>query len=80
MCTGYLRLTCFHGWRHPKEMGARDVKALQGGLTLDRHVAASTQNQTLAALLFLYKVVLEWICRGWRGSSGPSGHDGCRRF
>ncbi|MFA7331733.1 MAG: integron integrase [Candidatus Delongbacteria bacterium] len=49
----------FHGRRHPRELDARDVEAFLGWLATTRHVAASTQNQALAALLFLYKVVLE---------------------
>jgi integron integrase len=49
----------FHEQRHPRELDGRDVEAFLGWLATTRHVAASTQNQALAALLFLYKVVLE---------------------
>lgn len=45
--------------RHPAEMGAAEVTALISWLATDRNVAATTQNQALAALLFLYKAVLE---------------------
>lgn len=45
--------------RHPDEMGAAEVTAFLSWLATDRNVAAATQNQALAALLFLYKVVLE---------------------
>jgi len=48
----------FHKLRHPQEMGAVEVTAFLNHLTSERHVAASTQNQALAALLFLYKDVL----------------------
>jgi len=45
--------------RHPAEMGAPEVTAFLSWLATDRNVAAATQNQALAALLFLYKAVLE---------------------
>ncbi len=51
----YIR---FHGKRHPRELGAMHVTAFLSSLATDRRVAASTQNQALAALLFLYKEVL----------------------
>ena len=53
------RYILFHGKRHPAEMGAREVTQFLTSLAVQRHVAASTQNQALAALLFLYRVVLE---------------------
>lgn len=46
------------GMRHPAEMGAAEVEAFLSMLANDRDVAASTQNQALSALLFLYKQVL----------------------
>jgi integron integrase len=49
----------FHGKRHPLEMGEAEVSAFLTHLAVDRNVAASTQNQALSALLFLYKVVLD---------------------
>ena len=52
------RFILFHGKRHPKEMGAAEVEAFLTHLAVDRTVASSTQNQALAALLFLYKEVL----------------------
>lgn len=45
--------------RHPVEMGAPEVTAFLNWLATERKVAAATQNQALAALLFLYKAVLE---------------------
>jgi site-specific recombinase XerD len=45
--------------RHPAEMGAVEVTAFLSWLATARNVAAATQNQALAALLFLYKAVLE---------------------
>src|SRR5688572_21256204 len=52
------RFIYFHGKRHPREMAAPEVTAFLNYLARDRNVAAATQNQALAALLFLYKVVL----------------------
>lgn len=53
------RFILFHGKRHPKDMGVAEVEAFLTYLAVERHVAASTQNQAKAALLFLYKEVLE---------------------
>ena len=52
------RYIVFSGRRHPRELGAPEVTAFLNDLVARRHVAASTQNQALAALLFLYKEVL----------------------
>ncbi|MFZ1907800.1 MAG: integron integrase [Burkholderiales bacterium] len=52
------RFIFFSDKRHPKEMGAQEVTAFLSHLARDRDVAAATQNQALAALLFLYKEVL----------------------
>ena len=52
------RFILFSGRRHPREMGADEVTRFLSDLATTRHVAASTQNQALAALLFLYKEVL----------------------
>ena len=49
----------FHEKRHPIEMGEREVREFLTDLAVERQVAASTQNQALCALLFLYKIVLE---------------------
>ena len=52
------RFILFHGIRHPDTMAEPEVNAFLTHLAVDRHVAASTQNQALAALLFLYEHVL----------------------
>jgi integron integrase len=44
--------------RHPREMGGVDVERFLSALATERNVAASTQNQALSALLFLYREVL----------------------
>src|ERR1700682_2155611 len=51
----YIR---FHGRRHPRTLGPGHITAFLSSLATDRHVSASTQNQALAALLFLYREVL----------------------
>jgi site-specific recombinase XerD len=52
------RYILFHKKRHPKEMGADEVTSFLTHLAVQRNVSASTQNQALAALLFLYRDVL----------------------
>jgi len=49
----------FHGLRHPREMGAREVTTFLSHLATGRDVAAATQQQALSGLLFLYRNVLE---------------------
>lgn len=53
------RFVVHHGKRHPREMGAREIQAFLTWLAVERNVAASTQNQALCALLFLYREVLQ---------------------
>jgi integron integrase len=53
------RYIFFHAKRHPMEMGAEEVTRFLSSLALDGRVAASTQNQALSALLFLYREVLQ---------------------
>lgn len=52
------RFILFSGKRHPRELGASEVTAFLSHLAVERQVGAATQNQALAALLFLYKEVL----------------------
>ena len=53
------RFVLFHGKRHPRELGRAEIEAFLTALATGGRVAASTQNQALAALLFLYVRVLE---------------------
>ena len=53
------RFIFFHGKRHPAEMGAPEITKFLSSLAVEGNVAASTQNQALSALLFLYRDVLE---------------------
>jgi integron integrase len=52
------RYVLFHGKQHPAELGAEAVRAFLSALATELHVSASTQNQALNALVFLYKNVL----------------------
>ena len=58
------RFILFHNKRHPQEMGAPEVQAFLNYLAVEQHVSASTQNQALNALVFLYKKIFEWILVG----------------
>jgi hypothetical protein len=53
------RFILFHQKRYPKEMGAPEIQAYITYLAVERTVAASTQNQALSAVLFLYRIVLQ---------------------
>jgi integron integrase len=53
------RYILFHNKRHPLEMGKVEIEAFLTHLAIKEQVAASTQNQALSALLFLYRYVLE---------------------
>jgi hypothetical protein len=53
------RFLLFHNRTHSRELAEGDVNRLLTHLALKGKVAASTQNQTLAAVLFLYERVLE---------------------
>lgn len=53
------RFIFFHGKRHPREMGAPEVNAFLTHLAIKEKVAASTQNQAMHGILFLYNEVLQ---------------------
>jgi len=59
------RFILFHRKRHPREMGKDEIAAFLTHLAVSEDVAAATQNQALAAILFLYKKVLkqdlDWV-------------------
>jgi integron integrase len=59
------RFILFHNKRHPNEMGEPEISAFLTHLAVNRKIAASTQNQALSAILFLYQKVLgrklEWL-------------------
>ncbi len=58
------RFVKFCGMRHPRELGQAEVTRFLSSLAVDRHVSASTQNQALGALVFLYRDVLQMPV-GW---------------
>jgi integron integrase len=53
------RFVRFHAGRNPRELGGAEVTSFLSHLAVERKVSASTQNQALSAILFLYKDVLE---------------------
>ena len=53
------RFILFHNKRHPGEMGAPEIAAYLSHLAVTKRVSASTQNQALNAINFLYKNVLD---------------------
>lgn len=59
------RFILFHNTRHPDAMGGTEISAFLSDLAVNRKVTASTQNQALSAILFLYQKVpdrkLEWL-------------------
>src|SRR5437870_3605536 len=65
-CDWIERFIRFQDLRHPSDMGETEVSAFLTHLARDGNVAASTQNQALSALLFLYKEVLKEEI-GWLG-------------
>ena len=57
-CDWIRRYILFHDKKHPKDMGAAEIERFLTHLAVVGNVAASTQNQALCALVFLYKHVL----------------------
>ncbi len=55
------RFILFHDKRHPKEMGADEISMFLTDLAVNGQVSASTQNQALFAILFLYRDVLQIV-------------------
>lgn len=53
------RFICFHKKRHARDMSAAEVDQFLTYLAVEGEVSASTQNQALSAILFLYRDVLE---------------------
>jgi integron integrase len=54
-----LRFILFNGKRHPADMGEREITSFLSMLATRKRVSASTQNQALSAILFLYRAVLQ---------------------
>jgi site-specific recombinase XerD len=66
-CDWVERFIRYHRMRHPRDMREEEVSAFLTNLAREGRVAASTQNQALSALLFLYKEVLKEEI-GWLGN------------
>jgi hypothetical protein len=60
------RFVKYHDRRHPREMLRAEVEVFLTHLAVAANVSASTQNQALQALLFLYRQVLDMDCPGSR--------------
>jgi hypothetical protein len=64
----------FHHKRHPRDMGADEVTRFLTDLAVRGNVTASTQNQALNAILFLYQMFSKSTCHGWTASIRRSLH------
>lgn len=62
------RFILYHGKRHPRDMGPREVTAFLSYLALERNVSPSTQNQAFNALMFLYRHILDQPIEGLNGT------------
>ena len=49
----------FNNKQHPSNMGAKEIRSFINHLAVQKNVSASTQNQALQAILFLYKEVIK---------------------
>jgi site-specific recombinase XerD len=67
----------FHNKRHPLEMGADEIATYLTHLAVNDHVAASTQNVALSALLFLYRDVLHVEMEHIQGVAGHRKNPSC---
>lgn len=67
------RFIVFHNKRHPEEMGSEEISSYLTHLAMERKVSASTQNQALNALVFLYKKVLKISIGDLEFSNAPIG-------
>ena len=74
------RFILFHNKRHPDEMGEPEITAFLSYLAVNRNVSASTQNQALSTILFLYQKVLDRKLEWLDDVAGPGDHNICRSF
>ncbi len=73
------RFILFHNKRHPRDMSAQEITRYLTYLAVEGRVSASTQNQALNAILFLYRAILKidlpWLDgvlqKGGRGARSP---------
>lgn len=71
-CDWVERFIRFHGLRHPRQMGEEEMVAFLTHLARAGNVSASTQNQALSALLFLYEQILKQPVGWLRGMERPT--------
>ena len=71
------RFIIFHNKRHPAEMAEKEIAQFLSSLASESHVSASTQNQALNAILFLYLRSCVRISVTSTGLSGPRNREGC---
>jgi hypothetical protein len=72
------RFIFFHDKRHPADMGEPEIAGFLSSLATDSKVSASTQNQALHAILFLYQEVCRARSVSLTASSGRKDQNGCR--
>ena len=72
------RFIFFHNKRHPAEMGEKEIAQFLSSLASELHVSASTQNQALNAILFLYRDVLRKDIGYVNGVVRAKKREGCR--
>jgi hypothetical protein len=72
------RFILFQQKRHPTDMGGAEITAFLTALATRARISASTQNQALSALLFLYRDVLSTDPASYRPSSGREHRNGSR--
>ena len=72
------RYVVFNDRRHPRDLTEEDVRRFLTSLAVDERVAASTQNQALAALIFLYDGVLDRPLERIEGLAPRAGQPMCR--
>lgn len=58
-CHWIRRFILYHKKQHPRDLGGPEIEQFLTFLAVERHVAASTLNQALSALLLLYRQVLQ---------------------
>ena len=71
------RFILFHGKRHPREMGAREIEAFVSYLATGRGVSASTQTQALSAVLYCISTFWRPRSAGSKESAGRKSPKGC---
>ena len=77
-CHWVKRFIFFHNVRHPNEMAEPEINTFLTNLAVKEKVSASTQNQALSALLFLYRHAIGREVGDLAKSSAPENPSFCR--